>query len=383
MQIGNRTSPWMTGDLTAFRDTVRRFIAGEFVPRQDEWRAQHAPDAGAWTAAAQVGLILPDVPESFGGGGGTIAYDVVVNEELAYAGVHLATHVQSGVAHYVLAYGTADQKERLLPRLASGELVAAIAMTEPGAGSDVQGIRTTARRDGADYVVNGSKTFITNGQLAGLVCLAARTDPAATGAKGISMLLVETRDLAGYRIGTPLEKVGMHGQDTCEIYFDDVRVPASSLLGGIEGKGMGQMMTQMGRERLLLSATAVAASERAVALTTAYARDRRAFGQPLIEFQNVRFTLATCATEARVGRVFFDECVQRALDGSLDPMTVAMAKSWTTEAQCRIIDACVQVHGGYGYMTEYPIARMWADSRVQRIYGGANELLKEAIAWSL
>lgn len=373
----------MNGELAAFRESVRRFVADELVPAQPVWREQHAPDPHAWTAAAAVGLVMPDIPAELDGGGGTLAHDVVVNEELAYAGVNFGVHIQSSVAHYILAYGTAEQRARLLPPMARGELVAAIAMTEPEAGSDVQGIRTTARREGDAYVVNGSKTFITNGQLAGLVCLAVKTDPAASGPRGISMLLVETRDLAGYRIGKPLEKVGMHGQDTCELYFDDARVPVANLLGGVEGKGFGQMMSQMGRERFLLAATAVASAERAVAITTAYAKERRAFGQTLMEHQTIRATLATCATEVRIGRVFFDECVRQALEAPLDAVTTAMAKSWLTEMQCRVIDACVQVHGGYGYMTEYPIARMWADSRVQRIYGGTNELLKEAIAWGL
>jgi len=267
--------------------------------------------------------------------------------------------------------------------MARGDLVAAIAMTEPAAGSDLQGIRTVARRDGDSYLVSGSKTFITNGRLAGLVCLAVKTDPAASGAKGISLLLVETQDLPGYEVGKPLEKIGMHGQDTCELFFDQVRVPVGNLLGSVEGLGFSQMMEQLPYERLSIAVGAVATSERAVALTTQYVQERMAFGKPLFDLQNTRFTLAECVTEAQVGRVFVDSCIERFMSGCLDDISTAMAKYWLTESQCRIADKCLQLHGGYGYMTEYPIARLWADSRVQRIYAGSNEIMKEIIGWSL
>jgi acyl-CoA dehydrogenase len=256
-------------------------------------------------------------------------------------------------------------------------------MTEPGAGSDLQGIRTTARRDGDVYVLAGSKTFITNGAMAGLVCVAARTDARVAGVKGLSLLMVETRDLPGYRVGAALEKVGMHAQDTCELFFDDVRVPASHLLGGTEGRGFPQMLERLAYERLTVGVTAVAVAEEAIAATAAYVKDRQAFGRALLDFQNTRFKLAECTTEARVGRVFLDHCIQRQIDGQLDDVTAAMAKYWLTERQCRIVDECLQLHGGYGYVTEYPIARMWADSRVQRIYAGSNEVMKELIGWSL
>jgi acyl-CoA dehydrogenase len=287
------------------------------------------------------------------------------------------------VAHYILKFGNDKQKRRWLPRMASGELPAAIAMTEPAAGSDLAGIKTTARRDGDHYIINGSKTFISNGLVAGIICLAAKTDTKVPGVRGISLIILETKDLAGYRAGRPLEKIGMHGQDTCELFFDDVRVPVANLLGDAEGKGFAQMMEQLPYERLSVGVSAVATAERAVVITTDYVKERVAFGKPLIDFQNTRFKLAECKTEAHIGRVFIDHCIQRFIAGQFDAATAAMAKYWLTDCQCRIVDECVQLHGGYGYMTEYPIARMWADSRVQRIYAGSNEIMKEVIGWSL
>jgi acyl-CoA dehydrogenase len=244
-------------------------------------------------------------------------------------------------------------------------------------------MRTSARRENEHYVVHGSKTFITNGANAGLVCLAVKTDPRAAGPRAISLLMVETKDLRGYRVGRALEKVGMHGQDTCELFFDDVRVPAANLLGAAEGRGFSQMMEQLPYERLSIGVLAVAAAEQAVAITARYVKERTAFGKPLVELQNTRFKLAECRTQAHVARVFLDSCIERFIAGRLDDASTAMAKYWLTEMQCRVIDECVQLHGGYGYMTEYPIARMWADSRVQRIYGGTNEIMKELIAWSV
>jgi alkylation response protein AidB-like acyl-CoA dehydrogenase len=377
-------SRWMSDDVRMFRTMVRQFIQQEFVPHQPRWRQQHQPDAHAWTAAGRAGLLLPDVPEAYGGGGGTFAHEAVVIEELAYAGIDLAASIQPIVARYLLAYGDEDQKRRWLPHLASGSLVAAIAMTEPDAGSDLQGIRTTARRDGDRYVVNGSKTFITNGSHAGLVCLAVKTEPRALAMRSISLLLIETSNLAGYHVGRTLDKVGMHGQNTCELFFDDVQVGArESLLGGIEGRGFSQMMEQLPYERLTVAVSAVATAERAVAITTKHAKQRSAFGKPLMDFQNTRFKLAECKTAAHVGRVFLDHCIERFVAGDLEDTTTAMAKYWLTDTECRIVDECVQLHGGYGYMTEYPIARMWTDSRVQRIYAGSNEIMKEVIGSSL
>ena len=376
-------SPWMNDDLRVFRKTVRSFIQEELAPHQARWRQQHRPDAEAWRKAGAAGVLLTDVPEKYDGGGGTFAYEAVVTEELAQAGVHFGCGVHSIVAHYILAYGTEDQKHRWLPGMARGELVGAIAMTEPAAGSDLQGIKTSARRDGKCYAINGSKTFITNGWHANLICLAVKTDPKAAGLRGISLIIVERQNLNGYRVGSSLEKVGMHALDTCEIFFDDVSVPVSNLLGPTEGLGFSQMMEQLSYERLSVALGAVATAEYALAITTKYVKERIAFGKPLMEFQNTRFKLAECTTQAHINRVFIDNCIERFIAGKLDPVTAAMAKYWLTDCQCQIVDECVQLHGGYGYMTEYPIARMWADSRVQRIYAGTNEIMKEVIAWSL
>ncbi|HMD48473.1 MAG TPA: acyl-CoA dehydrogenase family protein [Bryobacteraceae bacterium] len=376
-------SPWMNEELRMFRKTVARFIREEFLPQEPRWREQHRPDADAWTKAGATGLLLTDVPEEYGGGGGTFAHEAVILEELSYAGVHFGSGVHSIVAHYVLSYGTEEQKHRWLPRMATGELVGAIAMSEPVAGSDLQGIKTTARRDGDSLVINGSKTFITNGWHASLICLAVKTDTTENAKKGISLVMVETKDLAGYRVGRILEKVGTHGQDTCELFFDDVRVPADNLLGLEDGRGFYQMMEQLPYERLTVGVGAVAVTEQAVAITIKHAKERKAFGKSLVEFQNARFKLAECKTVARVGRVFLDDCIERLIAGELDTSTAAMAKYWLTDQQCQVVDECVQIHGGYGYMMEYPIARMWADSRVQRIYAGTNEIMKELIARSL
>lgn len=376
-------SSWMNDELRMLRKSVRQFLQESFVPHQARWREQQRPDAEAWTQAGEVGILLPDVPEAYGGGGGTFAHEAVVLEELALAGVQFGCGLQSVVAHYLLAYGTEEQKRAWLPRMARGELVAAIAMSEPAAGSDLVGIKTTARRDGDHYVVNGSKTFITNGWHAGLICLAVKTDPKAAGWKGISLLIVEPKGLPGYQVGRSLEKVGLHAQDTCELFFEDLRVPAANLLGPAEGKGFSQMMERMPYERLTVAVTAVATAEQAVAITTRYVKERTAFGKPLMEFQNTRFKLTECRTEAQIGRVFLDHCIERFMIGQLDEITTSMAKYWLTECECRIVDECVQLHGGYGYMTEYPIARMWVDSRVHRIYAGSNEILKELISWSL
>jgi acyl-CoA dehydrogenase len=381
--MANYESPWMNEELRMFRKALREFIAEEFVPKQSKWREQHKPDLEAWKQAGATGLLLADIPEEYGGGGGTFAHNAVVTEELAQAGVNFGTGVQSIVSHYILHYGTEEQKKKWLPAMAQGELIGAIAMTEPSAGSDLQAIKTTAQRDGNEYVISGSKTFITNGGVANLVCIAAKTNPKVTGFRGISMIIAETKNLAGYRVGKSLEKVGMHEIDTCELFFDDVRVPASNLLGKSEGAGFAQMMDQLRYERLMISVGAIAAIERALDLTIHYAKERKAFGQTLMEFQNARFKLAQAKTEAQIGRVYVDNCVMQFLAGKMDAVTAAMVKYWTTECQSRILDDCVQLFGGYGYMSEYPIARMWMDGRVQRIYAGSNEILVELIGSSL
>jgi acyl-CoA dehydrogenase len=379
----NYESPWLTDEARVFRNTVRQFIQTEMAPHQARWREQHHADPEVWFKAGGIGMLLPDVPTEYGGGGRTFAFEAVVLEELAWAGVHFGSSVQSIVARYVLAYGNEAQKRTWLPRLARGEVVGAVAMTEPGAGSDLQGIQTVASREGDQFVINGSKTMITNGTRAGLTCLAVKTDPKAAGPKGISLLLVETKELAGFRAGPPLAKVGRHGQDVCELFFNDVRVPVSCLLGPAPGKGFFQMMDQLPYERLAVAVAATATAERAVEITTRYAKERTAFGKPLFELQNTRMKLAECKTEAQVGRVFLDNCIERHLAGKLDAITAAMAKFWLTDREFRIVDECVQLHGGYGYLIESPIARMWADCRVDRIFAGSNEIMKEMIAWSL
>jgi acyl-CoA dehydrogenase len=384
MSSDGRQSPWMNDDLRAYRTAVRQFLAREFTPVQARWREQQHPDAEAWRAAGRAGLLIPDAPQKYGGGGGAVfARHAVVQEELVTADVHFGCHIQSIVAQYILAFGTESQKQRWLPRMASGEEVGAIGMSEPTAGSDLQSIKTEARREGDHYVVNGTKAFVTNGFHASLVCLAVKTDPKAAGPNGISLIVVETKNLLGYRVGRILEKVGRHAQDVCEIVFENARVPAANLLGPAEGKGFAQMMRQLPYERLSVAVTAVAAMERAVEVTTKYAKERTAFGKSLLDFQNTRFKLAECKTNASIGRVFLDDCIQRFIAGDLDAVTAAMAKYWLTERQGQVVDECLQIHGGYGYLADRTISRLWADSRVERIYAGTNEIMKEVIGWSL
>jgi len=374
----------MDTDLEMLRDTARRFFENECVPNEQRWTEQHHADREIWTKAGQAGLLCASIPEEYGGGGGSFLHEAVICEEQSAALVAaFSNNVHSGiVAHYILAYGSEAQKRRWLPRMASGELVAAIAMSESGAGTDLQRIKTSARRDGDTYVINGSKTFITNGYHANLICVAVKTD-AAAGAKGVSLVMIETDGLQGFRRGRILEKLGQKTLDTAELFFDSMCVPLDNLLGGEEGRGFTQLMQQLPQERLLIAVGAVAAMHRAIADTTAYVRQRQIFGQPLMAMQNTRFKLAECQTQATVARSFVDDCIQRLLRGELDVPTAAMAKWWTTQTNCQIIDECLQLHGGYGYMTEYPIARMYADVRVSKIYGGANEVMKEIIARSM
>ncbi len=375
-------SPWQDDELETFRGTVRRFVTEVLAPREPAWQAAHRVDAASWRQVGAMGLLLADVADEWGGSGGTFAHECVVYEEFAYAGVmSFGKHVHSICAHYIVAYATDEQKRRWLPRLASGELIGAIAMSEPAAGSDLQGVSTRADRRGDGYRLNGSKTFISNGQVANLLCVVAKTDRAA-GAKGFSLFMVETEGLEGFRRGRTLDKIGQPGQDTSELFFDDCEVPATSLLGA-EGAGFAQLMEQLPYERTIIGVSAVAVMERAVEITTAYARDRKAFGKTLMEMQNTRFKLAEAKTIAHVGRVFIDSCIERYQAGTLDTATASMAKWWLTDMQCRVVDECLQLHGGYGYMREYPIAQMYVDARVQRIYGGTNEIMKEIIARSL
>jgi acyl-CoA dehydrogenase len=378
------TRPWMDADLAMVRETARRFFERECVPHESRWREQHHADREVWSKAGAAGLLCASIPEEYGGGGGSFLAEAVICEEQMYSmSQAFSNNVHSGiVAHYILAYGSEAQKKRWLPRMATGELVAAIAMTEPGAGTDLQRIKAQAKREGDHWRINGAKTFITNGLHAGLVCVAVKTG-ADAGAKGISLLMVEAEGAAGFRRGPLLDKMGQKTLDTTELFFDDVRVPATNLLGGEEGKGFSQLMQQLPRERLLIAVGAVATMRRAVDETLAYVRERNVFGAPLMAMQNTRFKLAECETRVRVGQAFVDDCIARLQRGELDVPTAAMAKWWTTDACCRVVDECLQLHGGYGFMNEYPIARLYADVRVGRIYGGANEVMKEIIARSL
>ena len=373
-----------TAELTLFRETVRRFFAAEVVPHIAAWRKAGMVAREAWRRAGAAGLLCASMPAEFGGGGGDFRHEAILIEELAAIGFgDFAISLHNAIiAPYLLHYGTETQKHRWLPRMASGDMVAAIAMTEPDAGSDLQAIRTTARRVGDTYVLNGQKTFISNGQLADLVIVAAKTRIDA-GAKGISLIAVETRDAPGFRRGRNLEKIGKHAQDTSELFFDDVVVPAENLLGGEPDRGFAQLMQQLPQERLVIAVGAVAAMEAALAETIAYVRSRRAFGKTLMEFQNTRFVLAEAKTTTQVARVFVDDCIARLLAGTLDVGTAAMAKYWTSEMQGKVIDSCLQLFGGYGFMAEYPIAQRYTDARVQRIYGGSNEIMKELIARGL
>ena len=377
------TPSWSNPELDSFRDAVRRFVASEIAPHGERWRAQRHVDRDLWRKAGEMGLLAADIPEEYGGAGGSFAHMAVVFEELSYGGdTSFGVHVHAIVAHYLLNQGTEEQKRHYLPKLASGEVVAAIAMSEPGAGSDLKGIRTTAVRGEAGYRLNGSKTFISNGYLADLILVVARTDPAA-GARGVSLLLLETKDNPGFRVGRILEKVGQKGQDTCELFFDDAQVPLANVLGFDPGRGFAQLMTELPYERTIIGVAGVAAIERALHLTVEHAKERRAFGQALIEMQHTRFVLAEIKTEATVARIFIDRCIEDMVAGRMDTVRASMAKYWISDLQCKVVDQCVQLFGGYGYMLEYPIARMYVDARVQRIYGGANEIMKEIIARSL
>jgi acyl-CoA dehydrogenase len=376
-------SRWMTDELEMYRESLRGFFAKESTPNQERWGEQQHVDRDFWNKAGELGILCASIPEEYGGGGGTFAHEVVAIEEQAYAldsSFGNAVH-STIVAHYVLGYGSEELKQEWLSRMASGEVVGAIAMTEPGTGSDLQAISTRAERDGDEYVLNGAKTFITNGLQCDMVIVAAKTDPNA-GAAGVSLFCVDC-SAPGFSRGRVLHKVGMHGQDTAELFFEDVRLPASALLGEAEGQGFIQLMMQLPQERLTIGVAGVATMERMLGLTIEYTKERKAFGRELLKFQNTRFKLAEAKTDTHVARVFLDDCITRHLDGQLDAITASMAKYWISDRQVAMIDECLQLFGGYGYMTEYPIARAYADSRIQKIYGGTNEIMKELIARSL
>jgi acyl-CoA dehydrogenase len=366
-------------DYVAFRDAVRSFVAREVLPGQAQWQADRHAGRAVWRKAGELGLLLPDMPEEYGGGGGTAAHAAVLPEELALAGDAClgGVLVQGAVARYLLHYGTPSQKERYLTRLASGEWIAAIAVTEPEAGSDIRGIATVARRHPDGYQLTGTKRYVSNGHLADLVLVAARN---AMRSGPITLLLVERDNVTGVRSGPIPEMIGKRGHDVCDLFFDEVVVPGDAVLGGVCGRGFSQLMEQLPYERALIGVTAVATMERAVALAAEHARTRRLFGKTLFDLQHARFRLAQARTHAVVARAFIDECVTQLSDGVLSAEMAAMAKWFLTDLECKVVDECLQLFGGDGYMADHPMARMYVDARVQRIYGGANEVMLEVIA---
>jgi acyl-CoA dehydrogenase len=375
----------MNSELELFRENVRRFVAEEVAPNYLQWEKDEIFPRQLWSTLGEQGLLAVDIPEEYGGFGTNFLFSMVIQEEFSKAncaavGGPMAVHSDI-VAHYILNHGTEQQKEYYLPKMVNGECVGAVAMTEPGAGSDLQGLRTTAKRDGDHYVINGSKTFITNGQHCDFVIVVARTNLEVSGSKGTTLFIVDC-STAGFQRGRNLEKIGLHASDTSELFFEDVRVPANAILGELD-QGFAVLMGELERERLALAIGAVAAAEGLLDETVAYVKERKAFGAPLAELQNTRFKLAEVATDARVHRSFVEECKELFMNGELDVATVSMAKMSCTEMQGRVADTCLQLYGGYGYMREYGVSRAFVDARVQRIYGGTSEIMKELVSRSL
>ncbi len=370
-------------DINIFREAVYGFYEREMAPHSEEFRKNKIVDRKYWNMAGEMGLLNCAIPEEYGGGGGDYRHEMIIMEELVKAkvdGFGLSLH-NAIVAPYILHYGTEEQKQKWLPRMASGELVGAIAMSEPGTGSDLQSVKTNAKKDGNGWIINGSKTFITNGGTANLIIIVA--DTGGEGKHSKSLFVVETDDLEGFRRGRILDKVGMDAQDTAELFFDDMKVPADALLGEDKGMGFIQLMSELPQERLNIAVQSVAQMEAALETTIDYVKERKAFGKRILDFQNTQFELAECKTLVTIAKTFVYDCAEKHLRGELDTVTASMAKYWTTDKECEIIDRCLQLHGGYGFMNEYPIARMYRDSRVQRIYGGTNEIMKLLIARSL
>jgi alkylation response protein AidB-like acyl-CoA dehydrogenase len=372
-------------EITMFAESAKRFLQREAPPeRVQRWREAGQVERDIWTKAGQGGFLGVSIPAEYGGAGGDFRHDVALVQEVSRSGAEgfaISLH-NVIVLPYILLHGTEEQRRRWLPRLCAGELVAAIAMSEPGAGSDLQSIRTTALKDGNGYRINGSKTFISNGQIADFIVVVAKTDP-TKGARGVSLLIVETDQVDGFARGKKLDKIGNEAQDTSELFFDNVFVPADNLLGSEEGRGFYQLMAELPRERLLMAIGGVVTMERALETTIDYVKNRKAFGQPIFDFQNTQFKLADAKAKATVAKIFVNECLRQAVAGTLDNTTSAIAKLWVTETEWQIVDDCLQLHGGYGYINEYPIAHMFRNSRVQRIYGGSSEIMKVLIARSM
>lgn len=384
MPLFHSSAQWPEDEHHMFAESVSRFYQDELAPNIETWADNGVVDRAFWTKAGEAGILAGSIDEAYGGVSGGLGFDAIaLYEQGAVGDMGWGLAIQSIVTHYIQGYGTEEQKQKYLPKLASGEMVGAIAMTEPGTGSDLQAVRTTATKDGNQYSINGSKIFITNGQSADLIIVVAKTGDPSMGSKAVSLICVETQNLDGFRRGRNLKKLGMKGNDTSELFFDNAKVPLTNLLGTEEGQGFYQLMKQLPWERLAIAIMALGAIDYAIAETVRYTQDRNAFGKRVMDFQNTRFKLAECKTKAEVLRAFVNDCIVKLNAGELDASTASMAKYWGTQTQNEVMDECLQLHGGYGFMMEYPIARLYADARVQMIYGGTNEIMKDLIARSL